>query len=144
MLAMRQHFDSQPPFQIIPIERIVLPAHSRDQLPPLLAGLQWIWLHPALRAQIFQLLERVVLAGKKDTGRPGMDLWQILVLGVVRLGLEALAGQKSNPKIVLIHDAARLFVSDTLTVEAPAPVTSPVIVITPDCDSVRTPSQEPV
>ena len=32
----------------------------------------------------------------------------------VRLGLEALAEQKSNPKIVLIHDAARLFVSDTL------------------------------
>jgi len=32
----------------------------------------------------------------------------------VRLGLEALAEQKLNPKIVLIHDAARLFVSDTL------------------------------
>jgi hypothetical protein len=74
---------------IIPIERIVLPANSRDQLPPILASLQWIWLHPALRAQIFQLLERVVLAGKKATGRPGMDLWQILVFGVVRLGLDA-------------------------------------------------------
>ena len=86
---MRQCFESQPPFQIIPIERIVLPVQSRDQLPPILAGLQWIWLHPILRAQIFELLERVVLAGKKATGRPGMDLWQILVLGVVRLGLEA-------------------------------------------------------
>src|SRR5271165_5994527 len=32
----------------------------------------------------------------------------------VRLGLEALAEQKLNPKSVLIHDAARLFVSDTL------------------------------
>lgn len=31
-----------------------------------------------------------------------------------RLGLEALAGQQSRPKIILIHDAARLFVSDTL------------------------------
>jgi len=86
---MRQRFESQPPFQIIPIERIVLPVDSRDQLPPILAGLQWIWLHPVLRAQIFQLLERVVLAGKKATGRPGMALWQILVLGVVRLGLDA-------------------------------------------------------
>ena len=85
---MRQRFESQPPFQIIPIERIVLPVHSRDQLPPILAGLQWIWLHPILRAKIFELLERVVLAGKKATGRPGMDLWQILVLGVVRLGLD--------------------------------------------------------
>ena len=27
------------------------------------------------------------MAGKKATGRPGLDLWQILVLGVVRLGL---------------------------------------------------------
>src|ERR1017187_1867517 len=89
ILAVRQRFESQPPFQIIPIERVVLPVHSRDQLPPILAGLQWIWLHPALRAQIFQLLERVVQAGKKATGRPGMELWQILVLGVVRLGLEA-------------------------------------------------------
>src|ERR1022692_2803719 len=89
ILAMRQRFESQPSFQIIPIERIVLPVHSRDQLPPILAGLQWIWFHPILRAQIFQLLERIVLAGKKDTGRPGMALWQILVLGVVRLGLEA-------------------------------------------------------
>src|ERR1035441_876083 len=89
ILAMRQRFESQPSFQIIPIERIVLPVHSRDQLPAIRAGLQWIWFHPILRAQIFQLLERIVLAGKKDTGRPGMALWQILVLGVVRLGLEA-------------------------------------------------------
>ncbi len=86
---MRQRFDPQPSLQIIPIERIVLPAQSRDELPPILAGLQWIWLHPALLEKIFQLLERAVLAGKKATGRPGMELWQILVLGVVRLGLDA-------------------------------------------------------
>ena len=88
-MAMRQRFESQPTFQIIPIERIVLPSQSRDELPPILAGLQWIWCHPALREDIFQLLERAVLAGKKATGRPGMELWQILVLGVVRLGLDA-------------------------------------------------------
>jgi hypothetical protein len=29
------------------------------------------------------------LAGKEVTGRTGTDLWQILVLGVVRLGLDA-------------------------------------------------------
>lgn len=86
---MRQRFESQPTFQVVPIERIVLPARSRDELPPLLAGLQWIWSHPALLRDIFELLERAVLAGKKATGRPGMDLWQILVLGVVRMGLDA-------------------------------------------------------
>ena len=86
---MRQHFDSQPGFQILPIERIVLPFRSRDELPPILAGLQWIWGHPALRDQIFQLLDHAILAGRKATGRPGMDLWRILVLGTVRLGLGA-------------------------------------------------------
>lgn len=88
-MAMRQRFEPQSSFQLIPIERIVLPVKSRDELPPILAGLQWIWLHPALREDIFQLLERAILTGKKATGRPGMELWQILVLGVVRLGLDA-------------------------------------------------------
>ena len=58
-------------------------------MAPILAGLQWIWMHPTLKGEIFALLEAKVLAGKKATGRTGMDLWQILVLGVVRLGLDA-------------------------------------------------------
>lgn len=86
---MRHHFQTQPDLQIIPIEKIRLPRQSRDELPPILAGLQWIWMHPTLKAEIFGLLEAKILAGKKATGRTGMDLWQILVLGVVRLGLDA-------------------------------------------------------
>jgi hypothetical protein len=46
-------------------------------------------MHPTLRAEVLALLEAAVLAGKQATGRTGMDLWQILVLGVVRLGLDA-------------------------------------------------------
>ena len=86
---MRHHYQAQPDLQITPIEKIRLPLKSRDELPPLLAGLQWIWTHPTLKAEIFVLLEGKILAGKPATGRPGMDLWQILVLGVVRLGLDA-------------------------------------------------------
>lgn len=86
---MRYHFQAQPDLQIIPIEKIRLPLKSRDELPPILAGLQWLWMHPTLKAEIFALLEAKILAGKKATGRTGMDLWQILVLGVVRLGLDA-------------------------------------------------------
>ena len=86
---MRHNFQSQPDLQITPIEKIRLPLKSRDELPPILAGLQWIWMHPTLKAEIFALLEARILAGKKATGRTGMDLWQILVLGVVRLGLDA-------------------------------------------------------
>jgi hypothetical protein len=86
---MRQRYSPQPDINIIPIEKIVLPTKSRDELPPLLAGLQWIWTHSCLKAEILGLLEGKILAGKKATGRTGMDLWQILVLGVVRLGLDA-------------------------------------------------------
>jgi transposase, IS5 family len=86
---MRQRYCPQADFDVLPIEKIQLPARSRDELPPILAGLQWIWMHPTLKAEIFALLEKRVLAGKKATGRNGMDLWQILVLGVVRLGLDA-------------------------------------------------------
>lgn len=86
---MRQRYSPQPDLQVIPIEKIQLPLKSRDELPPILAGLQWIWTHPTLKEAIFALLEAKFLAGKKATGRPGMDLWQILVLGVVRLGLDA-------------------------------------------------------
>src|ERR1017187_3842096 len=86
---MRHHFQSQPDLQITPLEKIRLPLKRRDELPPILAGLQWIGMHPPLKAELFGLLEAKILAGKQTTGRTGMDLWQILVLGVVRLGLEA-------------------------------------------------------
>jgi hypothetical protein len=39
---MRHHFQSQPDLQITPIEKIRLPLKSRDKLPPILAGLQWL------------------------------------------------------------------------------------------------------
>ena len=86
---MRHHFQAEPDLQITPIEKIRLPLRSRDELPPILAGLQWLWMHPTLRAEVLVLLEAAVLAGKAATGRTGMDLWQILALGVVRLGLDA-------------------------------------------------------
>jgi IS5 family transposase len=86
---MRQRYSLQPDLDVVPIEKIILPLNSRDELPPILAGLQWIWKHPTLKMEIFALLEAKIVAGKKATGRTGMDLWQILVLGVVRLGLDA-------------------------------------------------------
>ena len=86
---MRHPFQHEPGLNIVPIEKIRLPLQSRDELPPILAGLQWVWMQPTLKTEIFALLETKILAGKKATGRTGMDLWQILVLGVVRLGLDA-------------------------------------------------------
>lgn len=45
-------------------------------------------MHPTLKPGILALIESKSLADKKSTGRTDMDLWQILVLGVVCLGLE--------------------------------------------------------
>lgn len=85
---MRKRFEIQLALGQTPIEKVLLPLKSRDELPPILAGLQWIYQTPAVNAPIFALLERQVVKGKKPTGRPGLDLWEILVLGVVRLGLD--------------------------------------------------------
>ena len=85
---MRRRFDVQLALGQTPIERVRIPLKSRDELPPILAGLQWIFQNPQINEAVFALLESKVIAGKKATIRPGLDLWQILVLGVVRLGLD--------------------------------------------------------
>ena len=85
---MRQRFERQLDLGQTPIEAVPIPPKSRDELPPVLRGLQWIFQTPAINEQIFQLLEQKVTGTKQATGRPGMDLWHILVLGVVRLALD--------------------------------------------------------
>src|SRR5260221_6981345 len=78
---MRKRFEVQLTLGKTPIEKVLLPLKSRDELPPILAGLKWIFLTPEVNAQVFTLLEEKLVAGKKATGRAGLDLWQILVLG---------------------------------------------------------------
>jgi hypothetical protein len=85
---MRRRFEVQLALGRTPIERVNIPLKSRDELPPILAGLQWVFQTPEVNEKIFALLEAKLMEGKKATGRPGMDLWQVLVLGVVRLGLD--------------------------------------------------------
>jgi hypothetical protein len=38
--AMRQRFEAEPGLNLTPVEKIVIPLQSRDELPPILAGLQ--------------------------------------------------------------------------------------------------------
>lgn len=85
---MRQRFERQLDLGQTPIEQVPIPPKSRDELPPVLRGLQWIFQTPEVNEQIFQLLEQKVKGTKQATGRPGMDLWHVLVLGVVRLALD--------------------------------------------------------
>jgi len=75
---------------------IAIDARSRDDIPRLLRGLQHIYTTPALREQVFAILAEVLPvradgAGvvSAESGRPGMAQWQILVLGTLRLGLNA-------------------------------------------------------
>ena len=70
----------------VDISEIKFNMRSRDEIPKLLMGLQYIWCTPDLREKVFTILERLVPEGEDpNTGRPGMDLWKILVLGTVRL-----------------------------------------------------------
>jgi len=91
---MRQVINPQLQFGEVDIGAIALDPKSRDDIPQLLRGLQHIYTNPELRARVFAILEEVVPAGVNGqadthTGRPGMEQWKILVLGVLRLGLNA-------------------------------------------------------
>jgi len=78
--ALRHSFQDQPDLQLTPIEKIQLPLQSRDGLPPILAGLQWVWTHPALKAELFALLDdelrpqinaRIAAAGREVSAKKG-------------------------------------------------------------------------
>jgi IS5 family transposase len=85
---MRKRFEQQLSVDIIPIPLVKIPAYKRDELPPTLLALQFIFTNPELNQQVFSILEDSILSSKKKTGRTGMDLWHILVLGVVRMCLD--------------------------------------------------------
>lgn len=58
----------------------------RDEISQLLLGLQTIYSDSLIRDEVISILQGIV---PKDVdsgnGRPGMDLWAILVLGTLRL-----------------------------------------------------------
>lgn len=61
---------------------------SRDDIPQILRGLQHLYVNESIRNEIFQLLlELIPNSIDASNGRPGMDLWRILVMGVLRLNL---------------------------------------------------------
>lgn len=81
---MRKKFEVQYEMGVTPIEKIEMPKRSRDEIPAVLRALQYIYMTPCLNAQVFEALEKHINKNKKKTGRPGMHLWSVLVLGVVR------------------------------------------------------------
>ena len=70
------------------IEDIKLDRKSRDDIPAVLLGLQHLYSHEETREKLFSLLEEHILPGtNRNVGRPGMELWRILVMGVLKQGL---------------------------------------------------------
>lgn len=140
---MRNVINPQMSLDSVHIGSIQLDPRSRDDIPQILRGLQHIYTEPALRERVFEILRQVMPhrttgEGKADAniGRPGMEQWRILVLGVLRLGLNAdfdriheLANQhstlrqflghsdwtdKSEYKVQTLKDNLRLFTPELL------------------------------
>lgn len=84
---MRKGISKQTRFDCTPVEEVKLNLNCRDEMIPILRGLQQIYSNPILRNKILDLVAEAVNRGsRKDLGREGLDYWQILVLGSVRLG----------------------------------------------------------
>lgn len=85
---MRKSIPAQLQLGELDIANITFNTRSRDDIPQLLQGLQYLYRDPELRAQIFTTLSKLT-SSKINTqlGRPGMDWWKILVMGTIRLNL---------------------------------------------------------
>jgi IS5 family transposase len=83
---MRKRFEQQMTLGSIPIGETRITTKRRSgALPGLCAAMKEIFITPEWNERVFEILEGKIMTGKKRTGRPGMDLWQIFVLSQVRL-----------------------------------------------------------
>jgi hypothetical protein len=86
---MRKTFDPQLQFGATPIEKVKIPLNSRHEVPAVVRAMQAIYCNNEINQKIFAVLSEKIIGNKKQTGRPGMDLWYVLVLGVLRLATNA-------------------------------------------------------
>ena len=108
---MRKIENSQMEFGEDAIGEIDIDAKSRDDIPTLLRGIQHIYTNRQMRQKIFSLLQEQVRPGiNLKVGRPGMDLWRVFVLAVVKQGLgcdydrlQELANQHQTVRKMLGH-----------------------------------------
>ncbi len=86
---MRKTIDPQMQLGEVDISKIEFDPRSRDDIPKLLKGLQYVYCTPKLREKVFKILEEIVPPGTDaNNGRPGMELWKIFVLGTIRLNCD--------------------------------------------------------
>ena len=83
---MRHVVNPQTLLGQVDISTITFDPRSRDEIPKLLRGLQYIYCTAEIRRQVFEVLKGMVPRGvNMNNGRPGMELWKILVMGTIRL-----------------------------------------------------------
>ena len=87
---MRKGFSTQQRFDCDKISEVELNLNCRDEIVPILVGLQHIYSRPDVRDEIVTLVAGDVNQdSRSDRGREGLDYyWQITVLAAVRLGCD--------------------------------------------------------
>jgi IS5 family transposase len=84
---MRKRFKEQPTFDCPTPAQVSLNLECRDEIVPILRGLQHIYSDFQVRNSILALVGKDVNRNSsKKLGRKGLDYWEITVLGAVRLG----------------------------------------------------------
>lgn len=102
---MRQTIEMQPTFGNVDISQIKPNPKSRDGIDRTVLGLQYMYVNTEIRKEVFSLLESSISPKvSKKTGRPGMELWKILVLGVMRQACswdyDTLLNMANNHKLI--------------------------------------------
>lgn len=80
------------------IEDLPVGGKKQGKLEELIAALKALYCNPQYNEKIFSILEKHVVGQKKQTGRNGLNLWSVFVLGQVRMCL--------NTSYEWIHDLA--------------------------------------
>jgi hypothetical protein len=96
----------------IDIAKIEFDLKSRDEIPKVLMGLQYIYCNEKIREEVFSKLENLIPANTSTSnGRPGMNLWKALVLATLRLNcnwdydkLKEIADNHITLRLMLGHD----------------------------------------
>ncbi len=107
--TMRSVINEQMQLGEIGINNIPFDLNSRDEIPQILMGLQYIYSNDELFRSVFGILEDLTPQDvNAHLGRPGMQYWSILVLGVLRLGcnidydkLKELADQHTSVRLMM-------------------------------------------
>jgi IS5 family transposase len=84
---MRRPFSSQTRFDCQSVLEVQLNLNCRDEIIPVLYGLQHVYSQSQLRDEILDLVAQDVNEqSRNDCGREGLDYWHITVLAAARLG----------------------------------------------------------